>query len=386
VEPLFTPSQLAEVRAYHDVRYLANAVDALSWLLVLGLMARYGARPLYRLSERLVSRWRSIRLLEVMWGGPSWAESLVFALAMLALVTLLYLPVNLYFGYVREHAFGLSTESLGSYALDELKRFSLTGAAIAALAFGLFGLARRLPAWWWVMGIVASALMALATSLDPYRARVYVDQAPLEAGPLRERINAMMAKAGVDFREVLVEETLEKSVQVQAYFAGQGPTRAIVINDALLKVMSEDEVLAAIAHEAAHVHEPRWPGRVGSTLALISFLWVIELVFRSSGKRGWFGASARADVRTLPFIFLLFELATLVIAPISGWQSRARELAADRFGVELTADPAAFRSMLIKVARVNKMDPSPPRWVVWRGLSHPPIADRIAKAEGERAH
>jgi STE24 endopeptidase len=42
--------------------------------------------------------------------------------------------------------------------------------------------------------------------------------------------------------------------------------------------------------------------------------------------------------------------------------------------------------MLRKAARVNKMDPSPPRWVVLRSWSHPPIMDRLAALEPSVLH
>jgi STE24 endopeptidase len=166
-------------------------------------------------------------------------------------------------------------------------------------------------------------------------------------------------------------------VRVQAYFAGNGATRTIVLNDALLKNMTDDEVLAAVAHEAGHVREPRWPARVLSAVALFAFLGLVEWLFRRSAKRGWFGISERADIRTLPLILLVFDLSMSAAGPVSGWVSRRREWAADRFALELTRDPASFSSMLVKAARVNKMDPQPPRWLVLKGLSHPPIGERI---------
>ncbi len=377
MEPLFTPEQLAEIKSYHSVRYWLIAIDAIAWPVVLALTARFGARPLYSLSQRLVSSWRRPRVLDAMWRGPGWAEALVFSLLLFAFVTVLYLPLTVYFGYVREHQYGLSTESLGSFAFDEIKRAMLSALSMMALGFGLFGLARRMTSWWWVIGLVASVLMVASTAIDPYRSRVYVDQLPLEEGPLRARISELMASAQIDFRDVLVDKTAQKSVEVQAYFAGQGPTRTIVLNDTLLAAMSTDEVLAAVAHEAGHVHEPRWLGRLGSSVALVLFLLLIELVFRLSAKHRWGGITERADIRTLPLIFLLFELSTTLIAPISGWQSRQRELAADQYAIALTGDAASFRAMLVKAARINKMDPEPPRWIVWRGLSHPPIAERL---------
>ena len=93
----------------------------------------------------------------------------------------------------------------------------------------------------------------------------------------------------------------------------------------------------------------------------------------------------RADIRTLPLIFLAFELGTTAIAPVSGWQSRQRELTADAYAVALTHDVDSFRSMLVKAARINKMDPSPPAWVVWRGASHPPIVERIVALSARKA-
>ncbi len=385
MEPLFTAEQLAEVKSYHTVRYVFLAVDAMCWPVLLTLLARFAARPLYSVSERLTSTWRRVPVLEAMWRGVGWAPAVVFSLLLLTTVTVLYLPFTVYFGYVREHQYGLSTESAGAFAFDALKRALLSALSMAALGFGLFGLARRLKAWWWVMGLVSAALLLLSTTVDPYRARVYVNQVPLEAGALRERVSELMGRAQIDFRDVLVDQTAERSVEVQAYFAGQGETRTIVLNDALLSAMSPDEVLAAVAHEAGHVQESRWRGRLGSALTLLLFLLIIELVFRASARRRWFGITERADIRTLPLIFLLFELGVTAIAPISGWQSRQRELAADAYVVTLTDDLASFRSMLVKAARINKMDPSPPAWVVWRGASHPPIVERIDALSARKA-
>ena len=34
--------------------------------------------------------------------------------------------------------------------------------------------------------------------------------------------------------------------------------------------------------------------------------------------------------------------------------------------------------MLVKLARINKADPKPPRWYVLKGMSHPPMGERLA--------
>lgn len=375
-EPIFTATELAEVQAYHAARYAFEAVDTLLWPLVLVLVVRFLTVPLYRLATQLTARWRSA-VLDRVWKGPGWGATIVFALLLFGLFSLVTLPSDIWFGFVREHQYGLATSSPWVFAVDSFKAHLFTAVAVLSLAFGLFGLARRMTQWWWVMGLVASLVMTASAAVDPYRSRMYIEQKPLPDGPLRARILALVKQADVEVADVLVDETLSRTVRLQAYFAGTGPTRTIVLNDALLKNLTDDEILAAVAHESGHVHESRWPARVLSTVSLFAFLGLVEWVFRRSAKRGWFGITERADIRALPLILLVFDLSMSAAGPVSGWVSRRREWAADRYGLTLTKNPDAFASMLVKAARVNKMDPEPPRWLVVKGLSHPPIGERV---------
>ncbi len=378
MEPLYTAQELAEVEAYHQPRYVASCLDFALTPLVLILLVRFATKPLWRFSERTGVRLERGPIFAKLWNGPGWAAALLFALLFFGLYSAIDLPVEIWFGYFHEHEHGLSRASPAVFLADMVKSKILFALAIGALVFGLFGLARRTVHWWWLLGVAASVLMLVSTAIDPYRSRIYVDQTPLPPGTLRDRITSLMAEAKVDFADVKVEHTASRTVRLQAYFAGTGPTRTIVLNDSLIAGLTEDEVLATVAHEAGHVHEPRWPARLGTAIVLIAFLFTIEGMFRASRRRGWFGITERADVRTLPLIVLVFTLGLMMGNPISGAISREREYAADRYAIALTKNAEAFRSMLRKAARTNKMDPTPPRWAVWRGMSHPPISERLA--------
>jgi STE24 endopeptidase len=85
----------------------------------------------------------------------------------------------------------------------------------------------------------------------------------------------------------------------------------------------------------------------------------------------------------LPVILLIFELAMVVGTPFSAARSRLAESSADAYGVALTHNPAAFRAMLIKAARINKMDPEPP-WYIQLRQGHPSIAARLAAVRDEQ--
>lgn len=376
MEPLFTAAQLEEVRAYHAPIYAAALVELVLWPLLTALLVVFGTRPLYRLAERWTARAR-VPVLERAWQGPGWAAAVTFALLFFGSLALAALPVTAWFDFVRERQFGLSTQSFAAFAWDELKAHALFAAAVAALAFGLFGLARRTPRWWWLVGLASGGALAISAAIDPYRSLVYVDQAPLPDGPLRDRLAGLLAEARVEWGDVVVVETSRKSVKVQAAFSGSGPTRTILLTDTLLAQMSEDEIVAAVAHEAGHVREDRWLGRVVVPLAILAFLGFIEWLSRVAARRRWFDITERADVRVLPLVALLFDLGMTAAGPVAGWRSRAREYEADRFAVALTGAPGPLSSLLGKLARVNKTDPAPPAWYVLLGASHPPLGERL---------
>lgn len=391
MDPIFTPAELEQVQAYVRPFYVWIAIRDVVNVAVFALIVRFAVVPLYLWAEALAARsdarlsWvRTIPVLRAipsamtkLWRGPGWGAALLFALFYVLLLTAIELPRDIYFGYFHEHRFGLSNYTPGRFAVDQLKAFAMYAVAMSLLAFGLYGLARRVKHWWLVLGIPAAVLMLFSSVIDPYRDQVFFEQKALEAGPLRSDIDKLMARANIEFRDVLVQKTSRASKTVNAYFAGQGPTRTIVLNDTLVDTLAPREVVAAVAHEAGHVNELRWPRRVMASVALVAFLFLLHTLLKVAHRRRWFGATEFADIRTLPLLgFALYVLLSLG-QPLSAASSRARELAADRYALELTGDPEAFRAMLIRVTRTNKADPDPPRWAVLRAFSHPPMRERL---------
>ncbi len=352
---------------------------------LLAVFARFASAPLFAWSERVAARVTVPAALQrvaaLLWGGPGLGAALLFAFAFLELFAALMFPWDVYFGFVREREFGLTPQPLSGWLTDWLKGKVVGAFFVAALTLGLFGLAKRLRWWWLVLGGVAALALVGSAAIDPYRSQLYVTQRPLEAGSLRSKLEAQLRAGGVEFSDIVVDETSGRSVRLQAYFAGRGPTRRIVLNDSLLKALDASQVAAAVAHEMGHVHERRWPNFVASGVGLIVFLALVEWLFRWSVRRKWAGITSRGDVRVLPLVVLGFDLAMLAASPLAGAHSRQRELDADRYAVALTGDAQAFRAMLWVAGKTNQMHPSPPRWYVLKGLSHPPLAERLAHVD-----
>lgn len=397
-DAILSSQELAEIAAYHSPKYVWGVVSEVYELLLIALMLGVLIRPLYRLSQRcaasLDARTRRLRTapgfrvllqaLDTLWKGPGWGTALLFAFFTYVYLVLANVPTALYFEW-HERRFALSTYSNGAFAWDWSKAFLSTTVLRATLAFGLYGLARRLKHWWVPLGVCCGALMLVASAMDPYRGQLYFEQAPLEEGPLRTRLEALLAQANVQYADIRVERTSRASRKLQAYFAGQGPTRTIVLNDVALEQFTPDEVVAAVAHEAGHVQESKWGNRLAAAIALPAFLGFLAWLFHLAHRRQWWGVESRADIRTLPMATFSIYLLLSVSAPITGYFSREREREADAKALALTQDPAAFRSMLVKACRVNKMDPDPPAWFVYRAGTHPPIVDRVRFAESWRA-
>ena len=376
---LFTAQELETIRAYHQPHYVASAFNVFVWPVVMMLGVVVLTRPLHALAVRLTSRVRSPVLARV-WGDDTWSAALAFALLYFGVFALLDLPFEVWFGFLREREFGMSSESFGSWLFDLAKGQLFLVLGVSALTFGVFGIARRSRHWWWWVGATAVVLMVGTSLVEPWRARLYVDQRSLEAGPLRTRLEALLAATKVEYSDIFVVDTSAKTVRVQAAFAGTGPTRTILLTDTLLASMTEEEITAAVAHEAGHISEARWPGRVLTALAVVLLLGLVEWAFRRSSQRHWFGIEARADVRMLPLLVLVFDLAVSLGAPFSAAVSRQRELEADRFALRHVSG-TAMHSLLVKLARINKLDPTPPTWFVLAGMTHPPLLERLAAVQ-----
>ncbi|HEX8698360.1 MAG TPA: peptidase M48, partial [Myxococcaceae bacterium] len=249
MEPIFTPEQLIEIKEYHFPWYVRSAVLPLVNFGVLLLMLGALNKPFFRFAQtaaaRLDSRFGSLRTAPVsrvffrvfdrLWGGPGWGAAVLFVLALHLSFTLLLAPAEFYFSYVLEHRYGMSNYTPLRYITDTLKGVVTGSLVMACMVFGLYGLARRIKRWWLVLGVPVAVLMLLASILDPYRNRLYFDQTPLEAGPVRTQLTELLARADITFADIVVEKTSVTSKRVQAYFAGQGPTRTIVLNDVILR-------------------------------------------------------------------------------------------------------------------------------------------------------
>jgi STE24 endopeptidase len=368
----FTPDDVARGHAYAVGRYWLFAAGTALRLSVLWLLV---ATPASAALRNLAVRLSFAR--------PALATAIYIALLVVAF-ELLALPLGYYAGFVREHAFGLSTQTRVGWFLDRAKGALLTLALAVPLGSLLVLLWRRYPGrWvlpaWGLTGIAMILLVALAPILiDP----LFNVIRPLRDPAMTERVIALAGRAGIPVDQVYVMDASRRTRKGNAYFTGLGHTKRIVLYDTLLSGSGPDEVELVVAHEIGHWKRAHiWKGIGLSLLGMGITLWCGARVLGWAVRRGGFHLAGPADVAGLPLFLLVVFVLSLAGLPIQNAVSRAFERQADRTSLELTGNSAAFIRSEVQLARSNLADLTPSPLVVWLLYTHPPVAERIRTAE-----
>jgi STE24 endopeptidase len=368
----FTPEEVAKGRAYASGRYgIFAGATALRLAILLMLVLTPASAALRSLAVRAVPAY------------PSLAVAVYVAL-LVVLFELVTLPLGYYAGFLREHAYGLSTQTAAGWLLDRAKAALLTLALAVPMGMVLSLLWRRYPGRWvlpaWGLGGAAIiVLVALApVVIDP----LFNTIRPLQRPELRERVLAMAARAGTPVDQVYETDASRRTRKGNAYFTGLGHTKRIVLYDTLIAGSSPEEVELVLAHEIGHWrHAHIWKGIGLSILGLGILLWLGAHVLEWAARRGAFHLASPADIAGLPLFLLVLFVLNLGGLPIQNAISRHFERQADRASLELTRDPSAFIRAEVQLARSNLADLSPPAPIVWLLYTHPPVAERIRMAE-----
>ncbi len=339
-------------------------------------------------------------LLWLVFGGPAvaiygWAQEvsggsyrggilLVFFVAWLA-QRAVSLPFQLFGDYFWQHRWGFLTQTLSSWWLDYFKMagLDLLLSFLGVLMF--FWIINRWHGSWWLIGASFFSLWLIVQSyLWPVAvAPLFNRFEPARDPVLVADVRNLSGKAGLPVDEVLVMDASQRTTRANAYFAGLGKTKQIVLYDTLLRDYPRDEVEAVVAHEMAHWRQ----GHILKGLAmgiLGSFLlWgILFLVLRTTLDVRWY---MHYPAHTWIVVLLFFLLASFASSPLQNYFSRRMETEADRVSITLTENPGAALRLQLDLAKKNLSDPSPPSFIRWFSYSHPAVLERINTIIGDIA-
>ena len=370
----FSDEEVARHGAYRGPAYLFLLLSTALTVLVLVLMSR---GPVARFTERVAG----------LPGGWVTRTLLVVALVTMA-VWLATLPLSFVRGYAMETAWGLSTQNAGGWVSDQI-RSTLVGVALGAVAaLAFFGTVRWQPRWWWaIAGVVFTGLTIALTLLWPVLiAPLFNRFTPLEDASLRQRAFALAAEASIDIDEVLVADASRRTATENAYVAGLGATKRLVLYDNLVAKDDEDAAAFVIAHELGHRVERHIAKQ--TAVAAAGLLGAFLLLRVLAGWRPlweWGGAESVADPRSIPLLMLFTIVLSLAVGPVENALSRHFEREADALAVRLTGDRDSAVRTFRRLAYSNLADLRPHPVAVTLLFTHPPIPERIGSALSQGA-
>ena len=196
---------------------------------------------------------------------------------------------------------------------------------------------------------------------------------------LADRLLELARRANTKVKGVFKFDMSKRTKAANAALTGIGNTRRIVLGDTLINEFSTDEIETVLAHELGHHVHRDIPflitfGTLSTTLSLylasLALNWAI----------GYFGFTGPADVAAFPALGLIFGAYGLITMPIENAVSRWRERMADDYALQATGKKEAFASAFTRLANQNLGEVDPEKWVVFMFYSHPPLGERIAKA------
>jgi len=311
-------------------------------------------------------------------GGGFWTGLLLFFIVLWLFLELINLPFKLFSSYTWQHWWGFSTQTIGSWWIDYVKGSAINLVLSGAGVLILFLLMNRYPnAWWLAAAASLSVWIIIQTFLWPVVVSPLFNRFKPATDPaVTSMVRELAEKAGLPVDEVLIMDASSRTTKTNAYYAGLGSTKRIVLYDNLLEAYPLDEVKAVVAHEMAH-----WlRGHIiqGLILGILGnfFLWgLLFLLLRETVPH------LTRNPATWAVMLLFFLIVSFSSSPLQNHISRRMEIEADRTSVVLTGDvPAAVR-LEIDLAVSNLSDVAPAPFVQWFSYSHPPAPVRIKTIE-----
>jgi STE24 endopeptidase len=315
--------------------------------------------------------------------GRRWLPSvMIYAVLFLLSYALFYLPLDYYEGFLRQHAYGLSNQTLAKWVSDWVKSVALGGIGLALVLWIPYLLLRRSPRRWWLYGGLAALplttflLIVTPIWIDP----LFNPFERLSDRKLEARILALAERAGIQGSRVYVVRKSLDTKTLNAYVTGIGSSKRIVFWDTLLGRLTPDQIGFVMAHEMGHyVLHHVLATIVSATLLATCALFLVHRVAQAIIARFHrrFGFDRLSDVASFPLILLLGGILSFLTSPLVLAFSRHQEHEADRFGLELTRDNYAAATTFVRLQQDNLAIPRPGRWfTIWRA-SHPSLGARV---------
>ena len=299
------------------------------------------------------------------------------------LSTMVGLPIGYYSSYIHEHKWEFSNYTNKTWFIDQLKSFTI-GLILLPILLGLFfWVLWRFPETWWLVAATVTTLVSIVfvTLFPVVILPIFNKYDPIEDEKLTDQLSEILHKAGLNPSGFFRQDMSRQTKKENAFLAGMGKTRRVVIADNLLEHMSLSEIKSVIAHEVGHYRYSHLPKNIviGTIQQLIIF-YLLNIIMKILYPE--FLTSNTNNLSLFPMFSLIMSLlSSLLFGPINNMISRYFERQADITSLELYPNKESFQKAMAGLANRNLSNAYPEWWVKLLYYSHPPIGERLSFAE-----
>jgi len=296
---------------------------------------------------------------------------------------LINIPFGYYDTFVVEKKYGFNTMSFTTFITDHLKSWGialLVGIPVLGLITWFYYKTGK-NFWWYAWGLITAFSIFINLFYSELVVPLYNKQTPLPEGSLRTLIESFSQKTGFRLRNIYVIDGSKRSTKANAYFSGFGPKKRIVLYDTLQKELTEEEIVAVLAHEIGHYKKKHvLLNLIFSILITGIMLFLLSIVINSPSFSVALGSQKTSFHLGLIVFGILYSPLSLIIGLVTNYISRKNEYAADRF-VKENFRPELLSDALKKLSVKNLSNMMPHPAYVFFHYSHPPLLSRLEKLE-----
>ena len=308
---------------------------------------------------------------------------LIYIIIFHILSTLIGLPLGYYSSFIHEHKWGFSNYTNKTWILDQLKSFAVSFILLPIMLGIFFWVLWKFPNIWWLVAATVTTLISIifVTLFPVVILPIFNKYDPIEDEKLTSQLSEILLKAGLNPSGFFRQDMSRQTKKENAFLAGMGNTRRVVIADNLLEHMSLSEIKSVIAHEVGHYRFSHLPKNIAiSTAQQLVIFYLLNIIMKILYPD--FLTSNINNLSLFPIFSLIMGLlSSLLFGPLNNMISRYFERQADRTSLDLYPNKDAFQKAMAGLANRNLSNAYPEWWVKLLYYSHPPIGERLSFAE-----
>ena len=204
-------------------------------------------------------------------------------------------------------------------------------------------------------------------------------QTALEEGNLKDAITKYANSVGFTLNNIFVINGSKRSTKANAYFSGFGNQKRITLYDTLINDLTNDEIVAVLAHEVGHYKKKHTLSQIVlSSLQMLLMFFVLGWMMKNPMLSQALDVPKHSFHIAVMVFFLLYSPVSLVISLLNNILSRKNEYEADAFAKE-TYNGNDLGEALKKLSTDSLSNLTPHPYYVFVHYSHPTLLQRLRK-------